>query len=715
MFIGHRSEDGREQLLIDHLKNTELYAGEFADKFGAKKFGEILGRYHDIGKYSVGFQKRVRGNGLKVDHSTAGAIEVWHAKLHLLAFCIAGHHGGLPNGGANVDTADDITLWGRIKRKDAGKLDSYKDFLLEVGFLTEKPILRDINVMNTPYFGASFMTRMLFSCLVDADFLDTEAFMNNNANIRGKFDDIPTLCCRMKNYIKQFWPPQNKLNEKRCQILTNCLDKADDKEGLYSLTVPTGAGKTIASLAFALKHAKKYKKNRIIYVIPYTSIIEQNAQVFSEILGEKNIIEHHINVSYDSVEEQEDPNFIKKLATENWDAPIIVTTNVQFFESLYSNKPSKCRKLHNIANSVVIFDEAQMFPLGYLKPCVRAIADLVVNYGVTAVLCSATQPTLDKFFPLPLMSKEICVETEELYKCFQRVCYEQIGKISIDELSVMLNKEKQVLCIVNTKKEAQLIFEKLKGDNCFHLSTFMYPEHRKRTLKKIRECLLNKSDCRVISTSLIEAGVDVDFPIVYRALTGLDSIIQAGGRCNREGKRNIDESKVIVFKLVDDNGKIMRENNSQEKEVASIVVESNEDISSPKAIGEYFNKLYSIKGNSLDYKGILPEISSGSFPFKDIANKFVMIPDDSISIFIPIEDKAKKLEQQLRYGQYNRTLLRKIGKYIVNVHKCDYERLFNAYKIQKLDDSITVLLDTSMYDVETGLKIKIHNGDGIFA
>ena len=722
MYVGH-SDGERYQPLREHLENVANLTGKFAAEFRAAKLGKFLGWYHDIGKYSHGFQKRILENGPRVDHSTAGAIELAGKNLSLLSFCVAGHHGGLPNLGSKMDPEDKRSLYGKLKRKLIGKNDysSFKSEVPEFSFGLEQP---DIDQMDDRHFGQAFFIRMLFSCLVDADFLDTEAFMSNKGQGRGGFSSIDDLMGRLNRHIESFWPPKNELNKKRCDILQNCIDRAASDEGLYTLTVPTGGGKTIASLAFALNQAVKYRKKRIIYVIPYTSIIEQNAQIFRDIIGDENIIEHHMNVIYDDKEEDISKKPNKKLATENWDAPIIVTTNVQFFESLYAHKPSRCRKLHNIANSIIIFDEAQMFPVPYLQPCVRAIAELVRNYGVTAILCSATQPALSPFFPNVMKAKEICSNVTNLFLFFKRTKIEKLGNLGQEELAAKLNDHKQVLCIVNLKKSAQELFGKLKGQNIFHLSTFMYPEHRKRSLEKIRQCLKNNEECRVVSTSLIEAGVDVDFPAVYREMTGIDSIIQAAGRCNREGKRPREESRVYIFQLVDEDGKIRRGGPRMEKETAQIVARDFEDISSVEAIHSYFEQLYHFKGSGLDKREIIKQMDDGTFPFEDVSREFVMIEENTKAVFIPFEEEAREIEIRIRKGERNRNLMRRMGRYVVNVrssegkgsYQGDFEKLYESCKLEIVDENIAILLDPDLYEMETiGLMIREEAGGGIFA
>ena len=346
--------------------------------------------------------------------------------------------------------------------------------------------------------------------------------------------------------------PKNELCAKRSDILRSCLQGGEREKGLYTLTVPTGGGKTVSSLAFALTHAVRHGMKRVVYVIPYTSIIEQNAKVFAEILGPENVLEHHSQTELaDEKGDSETPEARRRrLACENWDAPVIVTTAVQFFESLYAAKTSRCRKLHNLAGSVVIFDEAQTLPVPFLKPCVSAIGELVRHYGVTAVLCTATQPELGRLFNelAPELSiREIAPEPDELFEFFRRVSFQREGQLSNEELAARLTETEQALCIVNTRKRAREVFQLLPEEGRFHLSTLMTPQDRKRVLDAVRERLKERKPCRVVSTSLVEAGVDVDFPAVWREVAGLDSILQAAGRCNREGKRPAAESIVHIF------------------------------------------------------------------------------------------------------------------------------------------------------------------------
>ena len=431
MFLGHISEDGlREQPLAEHLKNTAELAGEFAESFHCRDWGYACGLLHDIGKYSRQFQERIRGSAKRVDHSTAGAIvTAENRRLYSAAYCIAGHHAGLPDGGSTADGDENPSLCGRLKRR-VPDCSSFKE---EISVPEVRP--PQLKPSGKGLFSVTFFIRMLFSCLVDADYLDTERFMRNTA--RGHIcDSMETLWERLQEYITPWLEERetDPINRHRTEILRNCIENGSREQGIYNLTVPTGGGKTISSMAFALRHAVEHDLKRVIYVIPYTSIIEQNAKVFRDILGENNVLENHSNAVYADSEELRPV----QLASENWDMPVVVTTNVQFFESLFASKSSKCRKLHNIAKSVLIFDEAQMLPEDYLLPCLRGISELVLNYGCTAVLCTATQPSLQPLFPGQMMKGELCLNVKELYDVFRRVSLVREHDLTAGELAERL-------------------------------------------------------------------------------------------------------------------------------------------------------------------------------------------------------------------------------------------------------------------------------------
>lgn len=716
-YFAHKNEDGlKRQLVKEHLDGVAGLAADFADVFHARQCGYFIGELHDIGKYTLEFQNRLFHNGHRIDHSTAGAQEVHKNGTYLWAeYCIAGHHGGIPDGGTSADTKEEGTLYGRLKKD---QLPDYSDYMKEVSIESIKPTeMPRLTITDRGGFTLSFFIRMLYSCLVDGDFLDTETFMSDGNVKRGMGIQADELYDVFHGYIKKFVNPAGEINEARNHILQQCLKFGTYEKGLYSLTVPTGGGKTLASLGFALEQVKVRGAKRIIYVIPYTSIIEQTAEVFRGIFGEEAVLEHHMGVRY---EDETEISYRQKLAVENWDAPLIVTTNVQFFESLFSNRPSECRKLHNIANSVIIFDEAQMLPLPYLKPCIRAVTELIHNFDCTAVMCSATQPALEGLFPKELSMKEINSGWEGLQSIFRRTEFRLLGPVSDEKLAKRIEEHRQVLCIVNTRKHAQQLLDMLPQEGGYHLTTLMRPKERQSILKEIRERLRNNEICRVIATSLIEAGVDVDFPTVYRAEAGLDSVIQAGGRCNREGKRKLADSIVYIFIPDEQYRSVQPVSMRQLIAVQQMIQEKYDDILSNEAIHSYFETLYQVRGDeNLDMQHIVEQFENGrktgSFPFASIAREFHMIDNRTISIVIPIEEESRQLIQQLQYAVGGISIIRKLARFSVNVYQYQFQKLLSQGVIQLLlDGKIAVLLDEKLYDMKKGLILDQETGVGIF-
>ena len=707
-FLAHITEDGRKQTVLQHLESTAQRCSTSARAFCAAEQGELAGLAHDLGKYSNGFQNRLLHDGRRVDHATAGAFECFKLGHPYAAFAVAGHHSGLPNGGSQTDTPDSSSFFGRMNRALQGRLPEYAAWQSELT-LPVPPLPSEIE----PQMEGMFFTRMLFSCLVDADYTDTAEFMNGS-NAVDSGVSIDSLLEQLQNYISGWFPPKGELNAQRCSILERCIQEGEHRTpGLYTLTVPTGGGKTVASLAFALAQAKAQGLRRVIYVIPYTSIIEQTAQKFREILGADCVLEHHSGVLYD-VDQEAAPESIRLArATETWDMPVIVTTAVQFFESLFSCRPSQCRKLHNIAQSVIVFDEAQMLPLPYLRPCVWAIAQLVKHYGTSAILCTATQPALTSIFrefapELPVT--ELCPPEQFRWNVFQRVTFRQAGKLTYEELAAQLQKQDQVLCIVNSRKSAQEVFLRLKGEGCFHLSTLMYPAHRRTQLEEIRRRLDMGLPCRVVSTSLIEAGVDVDFPTVYREEAGLDSILQAAGRCNREGNRPIENSIVTVFRGEGSTPPLFATAIGAGREAMA----RYEDITSPEAVHAYFTNLLDLKGTEAqDAQHILPLMQSELFPFRTVSERFHLIDSPTVTVYIP-KDEGAELVERLRSGERNRNLYRQLGQYGVSVYKQHFNALNQAGDLEQLEDGSVILSNLGLYSNHTGLSLKADSGKGLF-
>ena len=713
-FVTHRREDGTFQPLKEHIENVGERAAQFAAAFDAAEHGREAGLLHDIGKYSSKGQKRQRDpeHTAKVDHSSAGAQEAFRRKDPMAAFAVAGHHGGLPDMGGK-SAADDGTLFARLNKTLSGGDDpsAWKQEIV----LNGAPSMPEWAEKCRDGRVQAMYTRMLFSCLVDADFLDTENALQG-PQPRGGYAPLAALWEKLQGHVAPWLKePKTELCAKRNDILRRCLQGGEEEKGLFTLTVPTGGGKTVSSLAFALSHAVRHGMERIIYVIPYTSIIEQNAKVFAEILGPENVLEHHSQTELaDEKGDSETPEARRRrLACENWDAPVIVTTAVQFFESLYASKTSRCRKLHNLADSVVIFDEAQTLPVPFLKPCVSAIGELVRHYGTTAILCTATQPELGRLFNelAPELSiREIAPKPDELFDFFRRVSFQQEGQLANEELAARMTETERVLCIVNTRKRAREIFQLLPEEGRFHLSTLMTPQDRKRVLDAVRERLKERKPCRVVATSLVEAGVDVDFPTVWREVAGLDSILQAAGRCNREGKNPAEESIVHVFRS---DGKIpsMIKTNVA---AAESVLHQFEEINNRSAIHAYFQTLLWAKGDAaLDEKNILQ--SESSFTFRETAERFHLIDANTVTIYIPAKADAADI-QAMRDGQFSKALLRRLSKGAVNLYAQECSKLAEGGVVElHADDGYAILLNEKLYSDECGLEISSEGGEGFFA
>lgn len=731
MFYAHSLADRPQtdwEPLEDHLNAVAARAVEFTERLGARAWGEVLGRWHDIGKYAVEFQDYLlRANGFeahleaqtKVDHSTAGAQHAFQQLPKpfgkILAYCLAGHHVGL---------ADDRNQTGRSGLQDRLKkpVCNYQTAppRILVGDPPDQPPLEFDDLANTRQtaFQLAFFTRMLFSCLVDADFLATEQFMNSaQSKLRVASEpSIPELAAELDRYLDDLrnQAEASFVNDRRQEVLAACRLATEWQPGFFSLTVPTGGGKTFASLAFALGHAETHTLDRVIYAIPFTSIIEQTADVFRGVfakLGEQTVLEHHSNLDPDA--DRETP--WTRLAAENWDSRLVVTTNVQLFESLFANRTSRCRKLHRIARSVIVLDEAQTLPVELLNPCLVALRELVRNYRCTIVFCTATQPALARNddFRIGIEAnrlREIIPQPQELYRQMKRVDAANLGPLTDEELIARLSEHESFLCIVNTRPHAAEVFESLQKQSShtnglYHLSTRMCGAHRAKVIQLIRGRLAKKQPCRVISTQLIEAGVDVDFPVVYRAMTGIDSIAQAAGRCNREGKR--DRGSVFVFEHAD--RPKLRGLLGSTAETTRELLPDVEDLLALESVEQYFRLHYWKQGhNDWDDKAVLDQFIDpfqAVFQFKEAAKRFQMIEDESQPVIVPYGKRGRQLIERLASDKpLGLKMRRRLQRYTVSIFENIFRNLVATQQIEIRHDCYAVLLNEDLYDEQLGLR-----------
>jgi CRISPR-associated endonuclease/helicase Cas3 len=701
--------------LVQHLRAVADLAEERAAKFGAGPLGRICGLLHDLGKYSPEFQARLRGAKTRVDHSTAGArlAARKHAQFgKLLAYVIAGHHAGLANG---TGDGEPTPLKSRLDAKhgipDCG---GWQKELVVPDQMTWTPPAPhpDPEVRrNRRGHCLSLLTRMLFSALVDADRLDTEGFCakrDGEPVLRGNWQPLNALKEQLDRFMGETSAnaKPTPVNWERAKILAAARAKAGLEPGLFSLTVPTGGGKTLASLTFALDHAVRHGLDRVIYVIPFTSIIEQTAGVFRDALRplSDHVLEHHSAFREDEalaalerIAGGRDESSLQsgerlRFAAENWDVPIVVTTAVQFFESLFSNRPGKCRKLHNIAKSVVILDEAQTLPLNLLRPCVAVLDELARNYKTSIVLCTATQPALGAVRPGGgeglagglIGVREIIDEPRELYEKMKRVRVDPVvAKLDDASLAERVRQREQVLCIVGTRTHARELYQMVRHEQpagTFHLSALMCPAHRSAKLAEIKQAL-KAGPCRVVATTVIEAGVDVDFPVVYRIMAGLDSIAQAAGRCNREGTRAWEDSLVQLFEI--EGRKPIQALAANEDAAREVLRRPGIDPLGLDAIKAYFQRLYwgrmQGRDDGLDAKDIVARLNvqahEGWIPFADVARDFRMIDSAMEPVIIPYDDKARQLLAELETAERPGGLARKLQPYIVNVPRDAFAKL----------------------------------------
>jgi CRISPR-associated endonuclease/helicase Cas3 len=733
------------QLLSRHLLDTADLASTLGQPFGLGKAARLAGLLHDVGKYNPKFQARLAGGNDRVDHSTAGAAIVTRlAKgdnkiiAELIAYAIAGHHAGLPDKqGPSLATL--------VERVNA-----FSEATLDPVWMQE--IVPDATALMPDFcwrfddkarfaFQVGFLGRMIFSCLVDADFKDTERFY---ARVDGRKVDrewpalqslLPGLLNSFDEYMKKRQSAETVINRLRADILNHVRALAGESPGLFTLTVPTGGGKTLASLGFALDHAKAQGHGRIIYAIPFTSIIDQTAAIFREVLGGDIILEHHSAIEDEDERRQDAPRDADstkadrdklKLAMEDWAAPVIVTTNVQLFESLFAARGSRSRKLHNIAGSVIILDEAQTVPRPLLAPCTQALDELARNYRCTIVLCTATQPALaaENFnvapgapvhpAGLPLAGRELAPDPVRLAEQLERVRLVDGGEMDDVALVGAMARTEQALIIVNTRKHALALYRAAHAaglDGLVHLTTRQYAAHRRKILKKVRTMLEVRAPCRLIATSLVEAGVDFDFPTGWRAEAGLDQIAQAAGRINREGRRPRHESVLTIFRAPE---------HRPPPEIKSLagdmsrIIKKHDRLLSPAAMDDFFGEVYwRVGAKGLDAKAILEDFRIGSgetnFSYRSVAEKFRMIESGMAPVIVADDATARSAIDDLSKTWISSgSIAQRLQPYLVQVPPRARARLIECGHVTFVErdsrrEQFAVLLTKPLYLRDIGL------------
>lgn len=808
-YIAHRRDkDGKIHWLSSHLEEVSKKTGEFASKIGLKEQGEIIGLLHDLGKASHEFEQYIKSavglidsdeddyvdpKGLKgkVDHSTAGAQFIFNNLFiegnetrfvaQVLALCIASHHTGMidcitPDGGnaflKRMKKSDEKTHLKEILEKtDADVIKNLKNSLRANKICPDviakfKYLKVEEDSQETLAFKCGLLVRFLFSCLIDADRLSTADFEHPRlAQLRSnnKYERWSILIKRLEGKLKLF--RQGGINVVRKKIAQKCLDFSNRPKGLYQLTVPTGGGKTFASLRFALHHAAMHKMDRIIYVVPFTTIIDQNAEEIRRVLEEKNkdgkypnkvVLEHHSNLMPDRETARQ------KVLSENWDAPVVLTTSVQVLDALFGSGTRGARRMHQLANAVIIFDEVQAMPIKCIHMFNSAIKFLVNNCGSTVVLCTATQPLLDRIEPKSraltiTKDQQIMPDSRRLFVDLKRV--EVLDKrkfggwtnIEIKELVEQSLKETgSVLVVVNTKRSAQQIYtkcKKIKNVEAYHLSTYMCPAHRLAVLDKVKVRLIDKKPVICVSTQLIEAGVDISFGSVVRFLAGLDSIAQAAGRCNRHNEFTPRLGKVAIINSAEENIDKLEDIRIGQDKVNRILDEFKadperfkKDLLGPEAMEQYYQyyffqrkdkmsypvnaksavgrddnlfNLLSINATSVEeYKRInkkMPEIALKQ-AFMTAAEAFQAIETASRGIVVSYGKEGRELINKLCSvheldKQYK--LIQRAQRYSVNMFPYKLEKLQKSGAVYEAQEGSGILyLDEQYYSDEFGVSEK---------
>ena len=730
-------DESHWQPLALHLRNVAELAATFAAPFDASQEAYLAGLLHDLGKYRDEFQEYLRGqreSSVETQHAIFGAA--WAAdetrQIPCTALAIAGHHAGLHN---QCDIEGMCTKRGLRIPETVPVLIARLEH--ELGPLPSAPappswVLAALTA-NDP-FSAEFYARLIFSCIVDADRLDTAHWPASPPADAPLDTDALLAAIHAERTRKASANPGSPLALLRNRIFDTALDRAALPPGFFSLTVPTGGGKTLASMAFALAHARRHGLRRIIVVIPYLSIIEQNAAEYRRIFGDDIVLENHSGVAPDDDASEEEKSRLE-LVSENWDAPVVVTTSVQFLESLFAASPSRCRKLHRIPRSVVIFDEVQTLPAHLLKPTFNVFRELAANYGTSFVFSSATQPAFrrcsalpDGFLPTEL--REIAPAPDDLFRQLRRVTYRLPSSgetFDWPTLAARLAASPQVLCVVNLTRHARELWEQLShllpaDEAPIHLSSAMCAEHRLRLIASIKERLRTGRPCRVISTQLIEAGVDVDFPEVWRALGPLDSIVQVAGRCNREGRRASGTVHVFqpadhkqppgVYRSAADQAAVTLASLGDTATAAEHLATSSDIFSG------YFQSLYQVVNTDYAKRGEPTIQEDRSYlRYREVARKARVIEDSGTPVIVAGDMRggqwAAPFIEELRTrvlapGQrrFDRDDLRRLQRTMVNVRHHKFQLLLARELIRPLLPNLELyVLDTACYHPALGLTL----------
>lgn len=720
------------QTVAEHLQST----AEIASKFSIPELGNIVyhsGLLHDVGKYQSAFQERIRGKDIRVDHSTCGAIEAKknykNFTAQLLAYIIAGHHGGIPDGGSKADLPEEkSTLSARLKKDDLESWAAYKNDI-QLTDLDDQQFMnflfqdldqgdqKHLNEMLIDKFA--FFTRMAYSCLVDADSLDTEHYCEQieRETLKSDYD----ACLEHLNRRFDEFVCTTELQKTRSQIQSQAYKNIQNNAEVYLMNMPTGSGKTLCSAKCALMKAIEEKKKHIIYIIPYNSIISQTAEEFKKIFGEDaQILRHQSTYSIDDEENADDAYKVHvSQATENWDADFIITTAVQFFETTFSNKRRSLRKMHNMADSILIFDEAHLMPVEYFQPCLESISYLTRYCGSKAVFLTATMPDYERLlhhYTFPDLKVVDLIPDKTQFKVFKKNEYVDLGAVSKERLYHLSQESLSALIVVNSRKEARALYEAFGGkakENLYHLSTYMTKIDIQKTIDTVKDKLsairngsiTMKEPLVVISTSLIEAGVDLDFHTAFREYAGLDSILQTGGRCNREGK-DAEKGKVYVFEINDDgSGTFYQKTDKPRISVTKSLLKQYDDLSSGECVREYYRQVYFFGEQEMTKNAMYhfcPNVLSIPFASYDGG----IIKSQDVSIIVPQDQEAEKIISKMRAVKLNKKEYRRLQKYTCSITNKDLEDLEPQGVIETDETGLMVLTNLDYYDHQTGIQLE---------